>query len=375
MRILITKICIILGVSFSITDVCSQNIVGDFKYRAGDELRKQAVEYSLNIEDTTSNVVWDLDNMKELTGKRRVRFREVKGQAPLIFGVEGNTRFYYESKNDSLLVWGFENNLEKEVYDIPSVQLHTPLKLGDRINGIFHGRKICCERFFSRVFGTWSVEVDGMGIMLLPQGDTLQNVIRVHYTEKKAQQQYSNISTEKELIAYLDSLPQFNGDSITAFMKDSVLMTRDVYRLYSVGYRYPIFETIITRGNEVKQVESFYLSPDIQEIFEDISNEEIRCLLSQIKNKKSRAENTSPMSRCDLTMNGNNLLVSFDLSERADVECMISDPLGLVLFKKYGHFEAGNGNELVLDCSSLRSGTYVLYMNVNGIVDSHTVRK
>lgn len=352
----------------------SQNITGNHCYRIGDNVEKQIVAYAAEAEDAQP-VVWDIRDMEICGGKHSVSYTEVYGKEQLVAGIENNTLHYYEQAHDSLLAWGYENNLTKTVYNRPMMLLHTPLVYGKQHSGLFHGRMAYCERMFSRVCGSWTVKVDGTGMLLLPGGDTLRHVSRVHIREMKAVRHYPHISTDRELKAYVDSIAPYTTDSIIAAMQDSMLTMTDTYRWYAAGYRYPILETV-TAGNTGQQPQSsiaYYCPPENQELLADTENENVRELLAEAVGQGAGGERQSPMSRCDVSVHGQTVKVNFDLTEDATVKGLISNVSGIMLRQQSRHHEAGRGYEMELDCSGLSRGEYVLYMNVNGIVESYTV--
>ena len=296
--------------------------------------------------------------------------------------VEKNTRYYLEQRNDSLLYWGSENNLTKEVYDRPIMQLHTPLVLGNQYNGLFHGRMSYCERIFSRVFGSWSLSVDAKGMLLVPEGDTLNNVHLVHLHTVKVSIPYSHISIQEELKTYVDSIAPYTTDSILIGLQDSMRHeVTDIYRWYAPGYRYPVLEMVNRKQKgKTSQQEAFYLSPAVLETLDDAENEALRQHLADSKDIYSYAsvqagcsDRESPMSRCDVTVNGNTVKIHFDLIESATVTSFVSDALGMITRQQSQHYSAGSGYEMTLDCSGLRSGSYALYINANGIVDGYKI--
>ena len=298
--------------------------------------------------------------------------------------VEKNTRYYFEQRNDSLLTWGSENNLTKEVYDRPIMQLHTPLVLGSHYNGLFHGRMSYCERIFSRVFGSWSLSVDAKGMLLVPEGDTLNNVYLVHLHTVKVSILYPHISTQEELKTYVDSIASYTTDSILIGLQDSMRHeVTDIYRWYAPGYRYPVLEMVNRKQKgKTSQQEAFYLSPAVQETMDDADNEALRQQLANMQKEVGGSapssmiadgDDPSPVSRCDVSVVGQTIKVNFDLNEDATVKGMVCDVLGMVLRQESHHYAAGSDCELTLDCAGLRSGSYVLYLNCNGVVVSHTV--
>ena len=131
-------------------------------------------------------------------------------------------------------------------YDQPELLLRLPLTYGDRHEGRFHGTSAYCEKVFSRTFGTYCVEVDGTGLMLLPSGDTLRHVSRVHITKLTSARFFPEVQRERMLKTYVDSI-KFPVDSIqSGVARDTLVIETNNYRWYAAGYRYPVLEVIST---------------------------------------------------------------------------------------------------------------------------------
>ena len=362
----------------------AQNISGSHAYRIGDKITKQVVEYAPD-EVSFANMVWDLRELSEQDGKHMVSYIDVFGKDNLLAGVEDNTLHYYEHRNDSLLKWGYENNLTKVEYDSPILMLKTPLVYGSRQVGLFHGRTSYCERVFSRVFGEYMVEVDGTGILLLPGGDTLRYVSRVHLREVTVSRPCPQLSTYKTLKAYTDSLP-FTNDSIRAgLLSDSLRTVTDTYRWYALGYRYPILETVRTEIQGCKPVTAaYYCPPEEQQTLYDDENEKVRKQLADLDRQNANAGNNgdgngqgdtqpSALSRCDVSVSGQTITIDYDLSEGATVEGLVCNVSGMVFRQQSQTHAPGEHYRMQLDCTGLRRGEYVLYLNVNGQVTGTTV--
>lgn len=360
----------------------AQNFMGSHAFRIGDKVTKQIVEDTPEGEPS-ENMVWDLRDLSDIEGNHRVSYTEVSGNDSLVAGIESSTRHYYEQRHDSLVSWGYENNLTKVRYDSPKLMLKTPLVYGTRHDGLFHGSYAYCEKLFGRLLGAYQVQVDGTGMMLLPSGDTLRHVSRVHLREKTALRCYPELSTAKQLRAYADSLPYTNDSIRMAMIADSLLTETNTYRWYAAGYRYPILEVVESeyQKGRVSSV-AYYCAPEEQEALYDEENEKVREELAALDSQKAGAGsnsngqgNTQPsaMSRYDVTVNGQTVTVDYDLSEGAMVKGLVCNVQGMVFRQQTQTHPAGEHYQIRLDCSGLCRGEYVLYLNVNGQVVGNTV--
>ena len=363
------------------TTVSAQNTAGLHQLRANDQVKKQIVELTTPLE-TGQDVVWDLSGLEDMEVFHNVNYSEVTGNEDLIAATESSTRFYYRQTADSLLRTGYENNLTRVDYDRPQLLLHTPLVYGERMEGLFHGTATYCERLYLRLFGSYTTEVDGTGCLLLPSGDTLRHVSRIHTTEIRAEQLYPHITTEKELKAYTDSIATYTSDSIIAVMQDGrQLIQTDTYRWYADGYRYPIFETITIglKDNDLCYGTALYCGPDEQELLEDEDNRQLRQLLAEIDRQAASRQNmpenddNSPIKNMSVSVSGQTIMVTYDLAQDATVKVLVCDIMGIVYRQQSQTGQTGDNYQMSIACDGLQHGQYVLYLNVNGQVKSTAI--
>lgn len=389
------KIIIIQIAALSLS-VNAQNINGAFQFRAEEQVKKQIVDYTPTAE-SAQNMIWDLREMEVYEDDYHVDYTEKNGHDSIIVGTEQRSCYYYRQTNDSLLLCGFENNVTNVNYNRPMLLLHTPLIYGDCYDGLFSGTAIYGERIFLRTFGSYKVEVDGTGTLLLPSGKTLQNVYRVHVRKLSAGKHYPNIMTEQELKILTDSIP-YTADSIRNNMADSQKLTEtDIYRWYAIGYRYPILETISigSKNQNPRQTVAFYCAPETQEEIYDEENELLRRLLASNygNGTGTQSDGTIDGNRSDRTNNnGNNgngasnlmkdlnvaiknnaITIDYTLLQDATVTALVCSVSGIVYRQQSQRGQAGDYSLMSVRCDGLRRGQYVLYLNVNGQVTSQTV--
>ena len=334
-------------------------------YCSGDILEKNQVTvkgFSLN----GSNGVWSLEDADI---SKKVYSTEYTDEHDTIMMLERGNRTYYNIGNGAVSIIGSENPQELISYDMPETWLKFPMQKGDSIIGYFNGTGRYCDHLFMRRFGTYKTKADAVGKLVLPEGDTLRNVIRLH-TERYVGTIVTPIDTIKT------DIPAFTVDSIIAHMiPDTARVREDVYRWYADGYRYPVLEAkTICIGNEKLSEEIYYCPPEEQTALYDEENKQVR---ERQKADEQRANSPdvsrSPISRSEVTVNGQTVSVSFDLQEEATVKGLICTISGVVQHQQSQHFSAGTGRQLEFNCSNLRKGEYVLYLNVNNQVTSHVV--
>lgn len=363
-----TAFCLLLGsLLYMAVPVCHAQ-TGLHSPRSGDLLIHHLTGYTPEAE-VSSEMVWDLRGLDLSDDCSTVTYNEAFGREGMIAGTEHNTRFYYGQQRDTLLLWGYENNLLRADYTHAELLLRTPLVHGDTHHGLLHGTLGYCESMFFRVVGRYSSEVDGSGMMILPTGDTLHHVSRVHLTEQTALLFYPHVTTYRQLQSYADSIP-FPADSIQSALVQQPVQEVHRYFWYARGYRYPILESVSlgSAGADLHPCVSYYCAPEEQELLADEDNALIRQQLSDGSAVPSNGSGSSPLSRCDVQVHGGTVTVSYDLVSAATVMALVCNTGGMVFLQQKRTDASGDGYQLSLDCHSLRSGEYVLYLNANGHV-------
>ena len=75
----------------------------------------------------------------------------------------------------------------------------------------------------------------------------------------------------------------------------------------------------------------------------------------------------------DIETQGKVIHMSYDLDEEATITTIVANQMGMVYMSRQWTQEAGQGYSTQIDCNGLRSGMYILYINVNGKVYSEKV--
>ena len=259
----------------TVVNVLAQIVSHQNKYRQNDRLTGLRVSCPAFI-GTGCGVTWDISQSIEspVSEDYIVEYTDVgKDAVELTACLEQDTRYLYRTQGDSLLICGFENHTTLVSYDQPEAYLRFPLHYGDSIEGYFHGLGKYCDRLGMRHYGRYKTKADATGVVVLAEGDTLRNVIRLH-TER-------TMAAEMMPIELLDSLGAYTHDSIDLHIAaDTALVRMDIYRWYAEGYRYPVLETRVRRdgsGEQVLAEAAYYYPPSaLASISYDPGNEESR---------------------------------------------------------------------------------------------------
>lgn len=355
-------------------------------YRTGDMVTKQQIEYK-DPGQKGEGLLWDISEQELVNDGYQVAYSEVAAKENVVAGAEHNTRYYYRQTTDSLLLTGYENHTIRVEYDLPEMVLHFPLTFGDKKQGLFHGSAVYSERNMMRVYGSWQMEVDATGSLILPTGDTLRHVTRVHSTKIMAQQQFPHIKTKQQLQWYINHVAPYCTDSISAHLsQDSALVEINTYKWYVEGYRYPIFETITTgpKGCLPQYMTAYYYPPREQEdLAYDKENEDLRRELAEADRRGgadgsnghqgSNGNNgTDSIIDYHVTVTDNGVIVNYNLAEASSVRAILCDVPGVV-YRNYEQTVTGGQGSISLNCSGLHRGKYVLYIYAGGEVHSEKV--
>lgn len=236
-----------------------------------DKLAKKQI----NIPNITQNKMYrNLRKMEVLDKKYIVRYHVKNDSVPdRLTCIENGTQYHYNLRKDSILIGGYQNRMTRMEYDLPELYFRLPMALGDSLTGYYHGRGIYGDKLALRNYGWYKTKAESLENLLLPEGDTLSNVLRIH-TERL-------ISSKYYPIEYMDSLISFTEDSVQHNLKsDTAIIRASIDRWYAIGYRYPILESrrIVNSTNEPLLSQTLFFSPKEQQdqLGGDIDNEKLR---------------------------------------------------------------------------------------------------
>ena len=269
-----------------------------------------------------------------------------------IVGMEHNSMYKYRVSKDSLVQTGYEEPTTIIRYDHPILQQVYPFSMDMKSSSRYEGEGWYCGDHAMKITGNVEQEADGMGTIILSENDTLKNVLRVHTIRTSA-------TTMTE-------------DTCIADSADGHQEIEEAYRWYARGYRYPVYETVSRTSYynldpvACSQMAFLYL-PEDQRILADSLNQVIATRDSaESRNDNNNGNNKPDIIKYTVQNSGSSITINYDLTESAHITALICNASGIL----YRHSErsdtAGEGYTLQIDCSGLRSGQYVLYINVNG---------
>lgn len=317
---------------------------------------------------------WDFSNLESVTPKYTVWHVDKEDSLLQTLVIERGTRYTYCMKGDSLLISGYRSRLSEICYDEQEAYLLFPMTVGDSIQGIFHGRGTYGDKMAMRHYGDYKTKADAIGTILLPDNDSIQNVLKVHTDRTIASKYYP--------ITLLDSLAPYTADSVIMLSKkDTVIIRASIDRWYAPGYRYPVLERrkIMIDNKDTEVSQTLYYPKEQQEMdnLDDKENAMIRALLiqdgSDNNSKQPPANKAQQIQNIKTIVNGTTITISYDLLTDATVTALVCSTSGVVYRLQSQTGQTGDHCQMKILCNGLRRGQYVLYMNVNGQVTSQTV--
>jgi hypothetical protein len=236
--------------------------------RAGDKIVKQELEYK-DAGRAGENVVWDFSVQESVNDEYLLYYEtRVTDIDTVLAGTEHYTMYSYKLTDSISELAGYENPVNKVKYLKPLLKDIYPLNYGDKHKRSYELTGTYSQKKDFSAKGETTIEADAYGIMLLPDGETLKNVLRV-----KTLLSIINLDTVLSDTSYVES-----------------------YRWFAAGFRYPVFEilrsyNIDSTGEESNIYQTaFYYPPPQDEFFEtaDTANEN---LLAKIKEQEIIQEN------------------------------------------------------------------------------------
>lgn len=223
-----------------------QNII-DYQHnhiRVGDVLQGQYLNGDIqNL--VGKKCVWDLSNFEANDKRFQLHFDMHPDSLEIVRGIYKSSLYYLSDEEHNMLYMkGFENNLRKCDFEKPLMMLKYPLAFGDSIEYPFSGNGKYCDKVKQKIQGRVIMKADAEGMLILPNGDSLKNVLQVHQTI------LSHTEDLHECDSTIANEKPWDMESCGSYLKnDSLLFHKDVWLLYAKGYRYPVIAKKSFREN------------------------------------------------------------------------------------------------------------------------------
>lgn len=356
MKLLFVQLLLIVAMP-----VFSQDIDAAMEIRDGDLLQKKYVAYESIRTEPSDNFVLNLKSIDIPQGHYDVLCRRVGNDT--VVSYENNMRTYYRQDDNKLLICGYMDRLSQVKYDIPEIWLRYPMCKGDSVCGYFYGTGDYCHQFFVRSMGTYKTIVDGRGILILANGDTLQHVVRLR-TERVSSTFYQPMESVLAEYGHENLVTPFTTDSIVKWMMQDTVPVHSVHcRWYAKGFRYPVLETIAMseRNNDMPQLTAaFYYPPEDQ-----------LSLAADAQNIIFREDYAKDSDNHASHRNLNYELIHHEFEHKLRLDCMLEKTSIVKLFlcnvqgivcQRMEQKCVEGQNTITMNYGLLRPGQYVLYI-------------
>ena len=322
------------------------------QYRSGDILEKKQVSVE-GFDLNGKNGVWSLEDAE--ISKKTIS-TEYTAEADTMIMLERGSRTYYHHENSLVSIISSENAQELICYDMPETWLKFPMQVGNSICGYFNGTGKYCDRLFMRRFGTYLTKADAKGKIVLPSGDTLHNVLRLH-TERYVSTITAPIDTMKR------EIPAFTVDSIIRHMAtDTMMVKEDIYRWYADGYRYPVLEAkAISYCGKAITEEVYYCSPEMQEMIgldEENKNTRARLVEENSSGSSKNADTGNFKYEISQDESSGTVTINYSAGSSIKVEAILANSLGHV----YCRASKTDGSAITLSYNNLPRGQYIIHI-------------
>lgn len=253
-----------------------------------------------------------------------------------------HANYYYCAEQDTLCLSGFENSLLSVRYKSALPLLKFPFSYDDSLSGDLHGECQYCHLIPFRVNGTYSVRVDAIGRMSLPDFD-IDSVVRVHTCLNYADETFSRTCVHGE-----------------------------IYSWYSSLCRYPVFETVrlltISNGDSASFASSYYFPQDIQRqdlkrtsLHDSIGTEPIDSMITDVR------FSPNPVYA--------DLNIRYTLTRPASTSISIHYNGGSAMTQSPTLYKQAGEHSVFIDMSGFPNGVYVVYIHADEMIVSGNIIK
>ena len=345
-RVFISALSLLLG----ITSVYGQVNLSEMVPASTDSLQKSRIRY-FSPGKGGSNKVWDFSG--KLGSKESAQVMFAKDSTGVVSVIEPGKISYYRTTPYTLILFGSESSLERREYVTEKLSKKYPLEYGDSVSMPFRCEGMYCGNHPFREVGTTTIKVDAVGSIVLAENDTVRNVRRVHTID-----------------AYVICM------ALDSAALDTAKLTQVIderFEWYLPGAQYPVIENVTS---------TTYLNMDVigttKHAYCNLPEDEsLLYITSDDGNETDEqdgfaddGEQKPDIIHYDIETRGKTIHLSYDLDEDATITTIVANHMGILCQSRQWTQEAGWGYSMQIDCNSLRSGVYILYINVNGKIYS-----
>ena len=336
-------------------------------FRANDLIFKQQVEYK-DPGRSGANVLWDFSQLDVVNDEYELAYSTPNDT--IITGTEHITSYHYVLQNDSLVLWGFDNQTTQLRNIHPEVLLKFPFQHGDTTGSYYYAHGKYGNRLEMDVMGTTQTIGDAYGMMILPSKDTLKQVLRTHTIKYIAE---NTVPISDSYFEKLQSPLTIYPDSIDRRLAtDTVLFVVETFRWYEKGYRYPIFETVRSwelyrHSKDYTFLNTAFFYPPQEHYYLNDDQENLTILEEKTKGKPDK-----PDPWAGLTYNiypnpvhSDPLQIEIYLPKSTNVRVQVSRITGQVVLNENKGNHAAGTYHFEVDMSHLPTDNYALTIGLS----------
>lgn len=342
-----------LVLQFMFTSVYGQVNLSEMEPASTDSLQKSRIRY-FHPGKGGRNRVWDFS--EKLGSKESSQVNFIKDSTGVLSVVESGKICYYRTTPDTLVLFGSETPLEKKEYIGEKLFRKFPLEYGDSINKSFRCEGMYCGNHPFRETGSTTLRVDAVGSVVLAENDTVSNVRRIHIIDS-----YSVCMDIDSAALDTAELTQVIDERYEWYLPDSQYPIIENVTSTTYFNMEPIGTTKYAYCNLPEEKVAFYITSedeneaDEQEGFSD------------------EGQQNEDVIHYRIETHGKTIQMFYSLDEDATITTIVANHMGMLCQSRQWTQESGSGYSVQIDCSGLRSGIYILYINVNGKVYSEKV--
>ena len=336
-----------------ITAAYGQVNLSDMEPMSADSLQKSVIRY-FSPGNGGRDRIWDFS--KKLGSRESSQVMFWKDSTGVVSVMEPGRISYYRTTPDTLILIGSESPLKIREYVVGKTAKKFPLEYGDSISEGFRCEGMYCGDHPFREAGTTTVRVDGVGSVVLSGNDTLRNVRRLHTIDAYSvcmDLSYEALDTARLTQVIDERYEWYLPDSQYPIIEAGTSTT--YYDMDAIG------TTKYAYCNLPEDLAAYYITSEE----EDETDEQ--------EGFPDEEQQAADIIHYQIEVHGNVLQMTYCLDEDATIATIVANRMGMVCVSRQWTQEAGQGYSAQIDCSGLRPGIYILYINVNGKVYSEKV--
>lgn len=335
--------------------------------RDGDRMEKRQTRFQ-DPGGTGTGQFWDFSQAESEKTCEVEYIRHDGGDS--LLAIENRTLHYCFLSGDSLLLPGYENPVTLVDYRRPELLMAYPLTYGESLVSYPEGRGVFGNCLFAYLRGRSRVCADAQGDLVLPGGDTLRNVLRVHTHKAYVLRPLRGVQDTLPPLAPVEEVERL-------LSADTSRVESDVWQWYAEGVRYPVFESVCNRrvgrgGPADASLVSYYYPPADQyyDLPADPQNQLREAVEADARQAPDRmaARHGEDGLRYECRVDDDNVLrVSFSLPDAAQVRMTLYDMQGRFVASLYDGPAGGEGwHSAECALSRLSGSDYLLHVVCGG---------